>query len=76
MEFKKTIKLSEDKIPVNEEVLKKYIHKYGATACGAWLSGECEKCIEDGVCNENMQFNCEEYRQYFDFAEALANTID
>jgi hypothetical protein len=75
-EFKKTIDLGENKISVSEEVFKKYIGKYGATACGGWLTGECYKCIEDGITDEKIQFNCKEYRESFDFAEALANTVD
>jgi len=71
----KTVNLSEDNIPVNEEVFRKFVNKYGAMACNGWLSGECSKCIEDGVSNESIQFNCEEYRQDFDFAEALANAV-
>jgi len=75
-EFKKTISLGEDKISVNEEVFKKYIHKHGATACGDWLTGDCCRCIEDGITDEKIQFNCKEYRESFDFAEALANAVD
>jgi hypothetical protein len=75
MEFKKIIKLSEDKIPVNEEVFKKYIHKHGATACGYWLENDCNKCIDNCVNSEEIQFNCDKYKETFDFSEALANSL-
>lgn len=73
---RKKVVLSKYKVEIKEEIFKKFIGEYGASACSLWTSKECDKCIKNGVGSTSIQFKCEEYRESFDFNEIMRMLVD